>query len=199
MSEDAVVRRYPTNGWSCAGVAKLKSGHIRKRYDTSDPVHAERFAREVSLLTRLAGCSFVPQLVRVDQARGELLMTDCGTSLESLPLWERRRYERRLPALLREMHQKYGVMRMSHNQLKQKFDVPARNATVKNGQVFIIDLNGARWRVVDPPLGTTPLPAAMPTQSTVQPLTVTTPTQSPAQPPNADVASSLNTQTAPRT
>ena len=60
--------------------------------------------------------------------------------------WERRKYERRIPSLIRALFDRYGLMRVRRNG-KQKFRVPPRNATLRDGKVYIIDFNGSKWRL----------------------------------------------------
>lgn len=141
-----VVKQYAVNRWSCADVVKLKGGVVCKRYKLGNPVHKERFEREAKLLTHLAGCDFVPQVVKIDRELGEVHMTDCGTNLDNLAFWERRKYERRIPSLIRALFDRYGLMRVRRNG-KQKFRVPPRNATLRDGKVCIIDFNGSKWRL----------------------------------------------------
>ena len=137
---------------SCKSVTKLDNGLIRKQYDLSMPRHRQRFAREVAVLERTNGCPFVPQLTAVNRSKGELTMTDCGTSLDRLPTAERDEYKRQLPAAMRELAAKWGVTRVCRSRLHRKRTVPSRNATVKDGRVAIIDFNGTRWRIDGQPV-----------------------------------------------
>lgn len=152
-----VLRRYWVSWHSSKAVQKLEGGFIRKRYDPSKPLHRERFEREITLLEHIKGCEFVPQLVHVDRAKCELIMTDCGRSLDDVPIYrERQRLKRKIPTLLKRLRDEYGLVR--EHKGKEQFIIPSRNATVKDGKVFIIDFNGSSWRIVQNIRPTTPAP-----------------------------------------
>src|SRR5438067_2272360 len=88
-----VQRRFWVMGSSSKSVERLAGVPtvIRKTYNPNKEIHMERYEREVALLTRVLGCPFVPQLLHVNRARSCLYMSDCGTSLDNVTIYRRRK------------------------------------------------------------------------------------------------------------
>jgi hypothetical protein len=106
----------------------------------------------MALLTRLNGCPFVPRLLAVDRKNGEIFMTDCGETIDELPYWQAQLLKRRVPRLMQHLEKNYGITLFSRDGKRQKYTIPLRNLTIKQGKVFIIDFNGAGFRLDGQPI-----------------------------------------------
>jgi predicted Ser/Thr protein kinase len=132
-------------GRKSLSVRLLSTGVVEKRYDPRKSRHPGRFHQEVETLRRLKGCPFVPTLVSVDEDRLMFKMSYCGQALpkskESTAIIDK---------LLHVLERDYGLMR--HNNVgKTVYRLGTQNnATVLNGQVYIIDFGSSAFFFKDP-------------------------------------------------
>jgi hypothetical protein len=127
-------------GRKSLSVRLLSTGVVEKRYDPRRPKHVHRFHREVGFLRHLKGCPFAPTLVSVDEDRLTFKVSYCGTAAPDTP--ETRAM---INKLLHALEREYGMVR-KENVGKTVYSLGTiANATILNGQLFLIDWGSHAW------------------------------------------------------
>ena len=136
-----IIKRFE-RGHKSAGAYLLENGVVKKVYDLGKSSHKRRFEIEVSHLRHLQRCSFVPKLLSVDENKGEIYMTYCGTTPERTKsnILENRR-------LVKKLYKRWNLGRFS-GKGKPVFKTSLQNTAVMDGKMYLLDFGSSNWKKV---------------------------------------------------
>jgi tRNA A-37 threonylcarbamoyl transferase component Bud32 len=130
-------------GHKSKNVWLLEKDIVRKTYDSKLQKHRDNFAKEISILTHLAHCPFVPKLLAVDPAKYTFFMNYTGKNPPDTS-----KTQKKLSKKLKELHLHWNVIRERKG--KPYYVIFTKNSTIKKGKLFIIDFGSKHYRIVGP-------------------------------------------------
>ena len=131
---------------------------IKKAYDKKQEKQVFRFNKEIEFMTHLKNCPFVPKIISVDHEKLVIYMSYVGNSIDESKTENQKQKTKaktqikdnktKMQEKMKSLHLDWNLMR--HRDGKPNYNIYLGNATLMNGEIYIIDFGSPHYKIVGP-------------------------------------------------